>query len=81
MRAIQLVQEIGMRVDVDDIELAKRLHPSAERVADRVVAADRDHQGAALGDPPRGACDPLVICLRVGTLNRDVADVCHRHAD
>jgi hypothetical protein len=78
---MQFVQEIGVRVDVHDIELAQRLHPTAERVADRMVAADRDHQRSPPGDPPRGARDPPVICLRVRALDHDVPDVGHRHPD
>ena len=76
-----VVQEVGVRVDVHDIELAQRLHPTAERIADRVVAADRDQQCATLDDPARGARDPPVICLRVRALDRDVTDVRHPHAD
>jgi hypothetical protein len=39
-----------------------------------MIAADRDHQRAALGDPPRAVGDPLVVALRVRALDRDVAD-------
>lgn len=70
-----------MRIDVDDIEPAERLHPSAEWVADRVVAADRNQQRPALGDRPGGASDAPVVRLRVRALDRDIADVRHRHAD
>jgi hypothetical protein len=68
-------------VDVDDVDLAQRLHSAAERVADRVVTADRDHQRSALDDPPCGVGDASVICLGVRALNRDVANIRHRHAD
>jgi hypothetical protein len=40
---------------VDDIEPAERLQAAAERVADRMVAPDRDQQRAALDDRARGA--------------------------
>ena len=58
-----------MRVDVHHIELAQRLYPTAQRVADRVVTTDRDQQRATLEDPAGGARDPLVICLGVRPLN------------
>ena len=80
-RATQLVQEIGVRVDVHHIELAQRLHPTAERIADRMIAADRDHQRSALDDAPRSARDPSVICLSVRALDRNVTNVRHRHPD
>ena len=80
-RATQLVQEIGVRVDVHHIELAQRLHPTAERIADRMIAADRDHQRSALDDAPRSARDPPVICLSVQALDRNVTNVRHRHPD
>jgi hypothetical protein len=67
-------------VDVDQIELAQRLHPQAQRVADRVVAADRHHQRSALGDRPRGARDAAVVRLRVRALDQDVAHIRHGHA-
>ena len=79
-RAAELVEEVGVSVDVDDVELAQWLQPATERVTDRVVAADRDRQCAALGDRPCGAGDPLVVRRGVGALDRDIADVGHRHA-
>jgi hypothetical protein len=71
-RAVELIEEIGVRVDVDDVEAPARLHAPAERIADRVIAPDRDHQRAALGDRTRRARDALVVGLGGRALDQDV---------
>jgi hypothetical protein len=70
-----------VRVDVDDVEAPARLHAPAERIADRVIAPDRDHQRAALGDRTRRARDALVVGLGGRALDQDVLEIHHRHAD
>jgi hypothetical protein len=70
-----------VRVDVDDVEAPARLHAPAERIADRVIAPDRDHQRAALGDRTRRARDALVAGLGGRALDQDVPEIHHRHAD
>lgn len=78
-RAVELVEEVGVGVEVDDVEAARRLHPEPERIADRVIAADGDHQRLALGNRAGGCRDPRVVALGVGALDQDVAAVDHRH--
>ena len=63
-----------------DVDLAARLQPANECVADRVITADRDEQRIARGDPPGGLGDPLEVAIDLRALDRDVADVGHRHA-
>ena len=57
--AVYRVGEVGMRVDVHDVDHAVRLgHAAAHREADRVVAADRHHHRAPLRDLARGRRGP-----------------------
>jgi hypothetical protein len=80
-RAVDLVDEIGVCVQADDIDRPVRLHPATERIADRVIAADRDRDRASLDDPSCHLADPGEVPRVVGTLDRDVAEIGHRDAD
>src|SRR2546429_6140987 len=54
LRAVYRVGEVGVRVDVHDVDHLVRLgHAAAHRKADRVVAANRYYHGASLRDLAR----------------------------
>lgn len=52
-----------------DVDLAARLQPANECVADRVITADRDEQRIARGDPPGGLGDPLEVAIGIRALD------------
>src|SRR5205807_9448888 len=54
LRAVDRVGEVGVGVDVHDVDHAVRLrHAAAHREADRVVAPDRHHHRASFRDLAR----------------------------
>jgi hypothetical protein len=44
--AVQLIPEVGVRVDVDHLDSTVGRHPSCEREADRVIPANRNQDAA-----------------------------------
>ena len=72
-----LVGEVGVRVEVHDVERSDRLHPTSDREADRVVAAHRDDERPALRHPTDHVGDPGQVAVRIGARDGHVPDVGH----
>ena len=70
-----------MGVEVHDVDRAQRLQTADERIADGMVAADRDRQRTGLGDAAHDLGHTVEVRVQLRPLNGDVPHVRHGHTD